>query len=284
MKKNLLLGFVLLSLQSYGQDYVMNGKALLNINPAFTGIYDYGKLSASANISGSKDFYRANIYSGYDTYLSKLNGGVGVYNTYQKWGSVSKMITTSVTYAYQGKIKNKLNYSSGLTFSLNQHIMNWDLIDVHCFDICPTGIEKDNSFNLVLGGLLYSEKWFLGATFSFEDESNFNLGYTHRFKKVDDLSLTTSLFLNSSYKGFTYFELQSLLNYKMIYFGAKYGSMDRYAFQLGSDLKRFKLTYGVLINTFSLVNESGITHEVNLQVKLPKTINRKSEGFNRVIF
>jgi hypothetical protein len=285
MKRILILGFILITSQISAQDYVMLGKTPLVINPAFTGINDFGRLSLSSNaFFDTKKAINPRLYSAFDSYIPKLHGGVVIYNSYTFYRNYYKNNQTGVSYAFQGKINDNLNYSIGAQGIFNQKITDWDKMNVICFDICPTGIERVNTFNTVLGGVIYSSKWFFGATYNFENESNFNLGYTHQFKKIDDLSLTTSLYLRANYGAYTYTELQAMVNYKMVYFGAKYNSGDSFAFQLGAKLLRFRLSYSFEINTSKLTNAGYNKHELSLQVKLPKNIKRNSNGFNHLIY
>ena len=286
MKRLFILCFVLLSINVNAQSFQMGYKSPLVLNPAFTGISDFGRLNLTANgykYPNSKKG-KLNNYLGYDGYLSKYNSGVGLYTTNEFFSDFQRNSSVGLSYSYQGNIKNNWNYSAGAQFSFNQYFIDYDKIIMICTDICPTGPKTFNYYNLVLGGLVYSDKWFFGATYSFEDESNFNLGYTQHFKNIDDLSITGSVFLNSSYHGWTYFEIQSLVKYKMLYLGAKFGSIDTYGFQAGVDLYRFRLNYGFQYNASKLANNAPCFNEVSIQVKLPKTLKRNSAGFKHLLY
>jgi type IX secretion system PorP/SprF family membrane protein len=291
MKSVFISVFCLLSLNLLGQNFSMNGKTQLMVNPAFSGINDYGRLNLTANVINFSEITKVNSYLGYDSYVNKLHGAISGFNFNNIYSDFYSNAKFGLSYAYQGKINEKWNYSVGLGGVFNQYRYDWD--NVVCFLPCPSGIQVNNYFGLSLGGLIYSKKWFLGygavevnptQLESYMARSNINFGYTFSFKKIEDLSLTSSLYLSLFHQGWSYAEIQVLAQYKFLYLGAKYGN-NNYAFQVGADVfNRFRINYSFNNNFIKLANGFNLLHEISLQVKLPKTINKKSAAFNHLIY
>ncbi len=284
--------FMLISYQTTAQEFTMNGKTPLIINPAFTGIKDFGRLGVTFTKFPVFENFDANIYTGFDAYIPKLKGGVGFFNKSYFVRDFYRASSYGLSYSYQGKIKDKWQYSLGTNVKFNENVYNWDNSSIICSTPCPIGKQKIYSYDVSLGGLIYSDKWFLGyaladvvfnQSFTNASKSNINFGRTFEFKKVKDLFFTTSIYMSLWHIGWTYMDFQTMVRYKNIYVGAKIGETG-FALQTGANLYRFRLNYS-LNNSFSkLVNTGLFTHEIALQIKLPQTINRSSNAFNHLLF
>ena len=284
--------FILISNQIKAQNFAMNGKTPLAINPAFTGITDFGRLGITGNKFPVLENYESNFYAGYDAYISKLKGGVGFYNSNRIISNFYRNSYYALSYAYQNKINDKWSYSLGANVKLNESVTNWNnIVIVSSQAPFPFGKVKQYGLYFTLGGLIYSDKWFLGYALadvmpnqSFTaSKSNINFGRTFTFKNIKDLSLTTSIYMSLRHNGWTYMDLQTVAKYKFMYLGAKIGETG-FAFQTGANFNRFRLIYSLDNSISKLVNTGLFSHEIALQVKLPNTINRNSKAFKHLIY
>jgi len=295
MKRVLLVFFVCILFWSNAQNFEMTFKSPQAYNPAFVGLNDFGSLNLGGNLYNNT-LITTNTYVGYNTYVKKISGGIGVYNFNRRFDKYSNQNRLGVNYAYQTNIKDNWALSIG---GGGEYIRNvYSFPDYPCSQTpCIPDEQVFNYMNLRLGGVLYSKQMFIGVSavqpLNFSDffvEYNINAGYHFDLPKYDALNFNVSIEYLSDY-GFGRFSINSVWQYKQFYLGTKWINFDYVgAVQLGADFNRFRLYYSVTFgqsmfdNAQSTLNKIIYFNEIALQIKLPKFVNRNSKAFTHLMY
>lgn len=177
-----VLVFIATALESMGQDpqYSQYYAAPLYLNPAFTGSELRGRVGVNYRNQWPGLDATFNTFSAYyDTYLEDYNSGVGVMVTNDVESASSlKSITISALYAYELRVGENAYFRPGFQASYMRRDIGFYENLVFANQISPSdpfgpilpgdallGLgEPVNMFSLSLGGLFFTENFWLGAS------------------------------------------------------------------------------------------------------------------------
>ncbi len=150
----------------------------LYLNPAFAGIDRCPKVNL--NYRNQYPIYRVyqTFSASYDQYFDVLNGGIGVLAFQDNAGNGS-LTTTEVSgiYSYHLQVSRKLTIFAGFQATLRQNSLDWnnfsfpDEIEpffgfVRTTAEVPPGQNTVTNFDVSVGFIGYTERFYLGATLS----------------------------------------------------------------------------------------------------------------------
>lgn len=276
----------------------MGYKTPLLYNPALTGVK--GKAEINSIFKSELKNSIHNYYESFDTYLSKLHGGIGLYHSgvHISTGiSIFQKNNFGLNYSIQNSINEEWAYSLGINFELTTSRQKYlTLIPVTSNTgsisytyIKPYTIYKSSlTINSNFGGIIYSDKLFFGV--SIHNLINYpylnyqtNFGYKLSLSKNENINITPSIFL--SYQEYYNLTVIGKIDgqLKWLNLGAQYSEYFRSA-SIGVTITDFTISY-----TFSDVYKSIIPnyrydHEFSIQYKLPNLLDRKSLAFNHFLF
>ncbi len=301
MKTKLIILFLSFNLLGISQIVKMQGKTPQLMNPALTGIFNYGQVNLLTGFSSVKNKSFHYNYVGYSTHFNKINSGIGVNYLYWKDYNPQNIRHNNVytlSYAHQLQLTNKWSLSVGTSAHYIRNHLEW-LINSNL------GKFEKEFYDFDLGGFLYSKNFYLGVGVSnilnnLNIISKIDIGYTFKLKdSVNNLTIGTSIRGTSKYgKHFLYFKelVQVMFNHKFLYIGASlkqlglieiYGpSYPSFSLQPGIKVGRVRLNYTFIYNGFDffIPVKIKIYNELSLQIKLPQTLKRKSNAFNHLLY
>jgi len=217
--KSLILGVIFCLLivnQGNAQDpqFSQFYAAPLYLNPAFTGSALQARLGINYRNQwpqiSEANFETFAFY--FDTYLNEYNSGVGLLVTRDQEGFAGLSSTAvSLSYAYQVSITNSITFRPGFQAGIVNKDLNFsDLTFGNQFDNTtgtfdrsivgePDLLATDDSFNffdLGLGGLVYTDNWWIGVSAFHLTEPN------QSFFDTDDAILPIRYSFHGGYKFF----------------------------------------------------------------------------------
>ncbi len=293
MKNLLLIFFLSIGYNSIGQNIEMTYKAPQILNPAFTGVNDFGSINLLGNLNRYNWLNRFTSYVGYNAYVPVLKGGIGGYNYNYSFdfSDIMNINRTGLNYAFQSDIGEKWSFSLGVGVDF----MSYKSFIFQCNEtVCVEEPVNFNIINVSSGGLFYSKHLYFAFAVNqirnvlFDRQKySINTGYYFELPNIEDFSFNVSLeYLNGIYD-LGNLSINSMFNYKLFYLGLKWFNFDyEGAVQLGANLKRYSLNYSLWASQsmFSIQKHIVFRNEIALQIKLPQTINRQSKGFNHLLF
>ncbi len=190
MRKVIILLSLFFVKQLYGQDvefsqYYANP---LYLNPAFTGIEEYTRISLNYRTLLPTSFGDYNTYSAsIDKYYDGLNGGVGfqIMNDRQAQGAVNDL-GFNLLYSYHGNIRKRWSIATGFRIGYNIKSINGsDLVYPDMIDpvggVSPTGIEsglsqKSMYFDFSFGMVTWYDNYYIGLAIDHLTKPKISLG------------------------------------------------------------------------------------------------------------
>jgi len=272
MKTKLILSALLLTtlnLNAQNLGFNMENKVPLILNPALTGINNYGVASIfhQNRMPSLSENFTTSMLS-YHTPIKKLHGGLGIY--YQNNNGFYRTDNFGLSYSYQAIITRKISLSIGTSIEVlhNQLKKNLGFGDTYYINITPYQLNTN------LGALVFSKNAFIGASLrniSTNDPIYLitNVGYKFELLKNKQLQLTPVL-------SYTYQDqFQNIIfklntSYKWAHLSIGYGEGDDFLIAAGVDIRNFNINYGYNITTSKLANTGSGSHEISLRFKLKK--------------
>ena len=270
MKTKLIITFLLfttLKLNAQNLGFNMANKVPLLINPALTGINNYGVASVfyqnrMPGLSG--DFTTSTL--SFDSPIKKLHGGLGFY--YLNNNSYYRTDNFGLSYSYQKNLTRKISLSIGTSVEVlhNQLKKNLGFGDSYYINIIPYQINTN------LGTVVYSKNAFIGASLrniSIADPLYLATNIGYRFALFNNKQLQLTPVLSYTYQNnFQSLTFKLNTSYKWAHLSIGYGDNDSYSFAAGFDIKNFNINYGYMITASKLTNSKNGTHEFSLRFKL----------------
>ena len=279
------------NLNSQNLNYSQFYSSPLNLNPAMTGIGEFGRVGV--NYRNQWPSYVGGIHyfsSWVDYNLMKSNFSLGL-NISNEFEEVYKLSTSHLSTSFSYEIN--LNYNwvlrSGAQFSIVDSRLKNDLIFLDQFNPDGTiGTSAENLMvygnrnylSLAMGILAYSEKIWIGGSIynlnepnvSFTNEKinldrlySFHIGFTiDKFKMSPSLHFKKQSKFNQLDIG-TYFNLEPI-NFGIWYRGIPIDSNNNFnslISSLGINLKDLMISYSYDYN-FSELSDSGGSHEISI--------------------
>ena len=268
----------------------------LLFNPAFTGLSDFGRVKLNFQNEFRNKIKKT--YESYDIYVGKLHGGLGFYHTGKYIFTGQNYLSTnsySLNYSYQGKIKQKWDYSVGanVTYSNSKtknltpyYSINSNGNTVVTYDKPTTTTTGKPVLNGNLGGIIYSDKLFFGVSvhnIAKDAELVYKsfIGYT--FELSSGFIITPSLTYRTFNFNFTEFDFSIMSQYKNMRLGGRIGTYY-YSFQAGYELSKFNLIYSFSDYYKSNISNYRFSHQITLQLNIPNKIDRKSNAFTHLLY
>lgn len=270
MKRKLIITTLLLAafnLNAQDLGFNMANKVPLLLNPALTGITNYGVASVfhqnrMPSLSGN---YTTSTLS-FDSPISKLHGGLGFY--YLNNNGNYRTDNFGLSYSFQTKMTRKLSLSIGTSIEVlhNQLKSNLGFGDSYYPTITPYELNTN------VGVLVFSENAFIGGSIRNLSTTNplyFNTNIGYKFTLLKNKQLHLTPVLSYDYQnGFQSIIFKVNTSYKWAHLSVGYRNADSYLFAIGVDLKNFNLNYGYNISTSKLTNAHNGSHEFSLRFKL----------------
>lgn len=321
--KKLILGWCLIGtvLKMFSQDpqFSQFYAASLYLNPAFTGNtiqHRFIGIHRNQWPSVSKAFVSYSF--SYDYNLPDLNSGVGLIFTQDKAGTGGlKFTNIGGLYSYTFQINKKLILRAGTKISYT--LRNYDRSKLRFNDQIITGSagtienlgEGISYMDFSAGGILYSEKFWIGAAMDHINHPNQSLlnqeaklplkfsihgGYKFILDEGDAQgNHETSLTATSNYKaqekwdqldlggyfnkdaftiGFWYRGIPLFKKYK-----AGYSNNDAFIILLGLQAPKIRFGYSYDITISKLVNNTGGAHEISIIYEFFKKRKKRKKFF-----
>jgi type IX secretion system PorP/SprF family membrane protein len=318
-KKILAILLMIISLSVYSQDpqFSQFYASSLYLNPAFTGNTDVGRVSGIyrnqwAAIPGAFVSYSF----AYDHNLSNLNSGLGIMVTNDKAGSGGlKYTDIAGLYSYYFQLNRTLFFRTGLKASYTFRGIDKSSL-VFADQIIREGAEetvevfsddRNSYFDVGTGGLLYSEKFWFGASLdhitkpeqSFLNtdsylpiKTSFHGGYNFMIEdniKGDNETSVTAAFNFKNQQKWNQLDIGAYYNKKAFVIGLWYrgipfihtGSIsnnDAVILLFGFHTKSMKIGYSYDITVSKLAGDTGGSHELSLVYEYS---NKKKRRRNR---
>jgi type IX secretion system PorP/SprF family membrane protein len=318
MKKILFnLIFVLAACTAFAQDPLFSQyyQAPLFLNPGFTGLTARQRFVVNHRIQwpGLPQSF-VTYAASYDTYLPKISSGIGVLVTSDKMGSMNwRSNTVQLLYSYKIPLNEALVFSPGISFGYGSNGLDrsklklGEVLEYGGAIMDPTinKITSSQYMDFGSGFLLYSEKIWLGASFS-----HLNRPYLSVLGKNDRLDLKTTvhagvklkvarsmrdIYITPSFiyrmQGKTFSQLDAGVNFSAdpISLGVWYRgkpftkdianaiNQDALILFLGTHLKNFTAGYSYDFTISSLGPGTGGAHELSITYELPakKRLNKR---------
>jgi len=136
-------------------------------NSAFTGTSNFNRLSVGTYFRPiAKSIYLFNNYVGYDQYVNKLHGGLGVEISQSVFGNFHSHSVNQfmLNYAYHQRLTSKLKLSIGLGGGISTRFDRFNQIDSIGSIIGDTAVYTTN-FRWKAGVLLHSENFYFGLQY-----------------------------------------------------------------------------------------------------------------------
>ncbi len=252
----------------------------IETNPALTGIFSSGNLNLGYHSYFDEYSYKTS-FANYQTHLSALNSGIGININQINQGFYSRTMA-GLAYAYHHDLNQTLSLSLGLGATLNSFNSAYFMYTTH-------SPYFQNRMDFSSGLVLHHDRFFVSISanqlnrLGLPFQLNTIYGHKFRIQRVKGLELIPSIryslmnkyrnletTLNVNYKGF-----KSVLGYRF---------NDSFNFGIGYHWNRISLQYSILKSTSTLGETSAIYHQIGLQLKLPKTINRQTKALDFRLF
>jgi hypothetical protein len=291
MKNFLTFLFFVIQVVGNAQEtnYSMGHKAPMFYNPALTGITEFSQ--ANLIYQNRLNNISHSFNSGFSAHLNKIHGGLGIYNQSNLYFFPYEKFTynrTALNYAFQNNINKNWAFSIGTNIELITR--KFKQLDNPFNPNGTAGVTKyPIRLNSNIGGIVYSDRMYFEITgYQIFGIDPFiiqtDLGYKFSLFQSKNISITPSLILryNKYYNLFSY-SGRIISQYKFLYVGAGF-SEYMYNLQIGAEIKQFRINYGFrdFYPSFNELNR--YQHEIALEMKLFKNIDRKSNAFNHVLF
>lgn len=275
------------------------------INPAFAGTAVCPRLSMAYRDqwNGINGAFKTFIAS-YDQHFDFLSGGLGVWFMNDRESNVFGTNTAALAYSYRIRVKRDFYINASLQVSVINRRLDWnnltfgDMIDPRYGFIYETRAKQPDNLSHTMvdfsaGILGYTDIWYAGfaaAHFTrpddgFNSENRLPVKFTvHGGAKLDFFKdkRRTSKFLqqpifqpNLIYQyqgGFHNLNYGLYVDWNPFIVGAwfrqalSFGQPDAFIFTAGLQYNRFKVGYSYDMTVSKLVNVSGGTHEVSLEL------------------
>lgn len=246
------------------------GSSPLIANPALTGTAEHGMFHA--NLQRILSIFTISDLS-YQTYLPKIKSGIGA-TLYHFQAYENRNTAFGLSYSYQAKVSSRFNLSAGVSSQFHHsNAFNWN----------PTIDRNYIGFNA--GLLLYSDKLFVSASVNdiYLFTSNPSLtGLVGRKFSWHKIEITPS-FGYSIWEKYHNLTLRLNIAYKQILLMAG-SEAKQYIFGVGYFNSYVGLNYMFDFSTSPLSNDILPNHRFSIQVKLPKSIERKTKTFDFSLF
>ncbi|NOQ75696.1 MAG: type IX secretion system membrane protein PorP/SprF [Crocinitomix sp.] len=298
MIKYSILILTFISVQfSFSQDESfrsLNALPILN-NPAFTGTNANPRLNygiAITNLGFTSNFVQN--YVSYDQRIDVLHGGIGAEIMHSKVLLYQNYQTGfNLNYSFQQNISEKLCLSLGARIEFEHLELNVN--DFFGVSNSVDSIHTTTQLNYTIGGLLYGEKFFMGAVYSpliyqsFSGEvdrvTSFSgsVGYNLTPFKNKELSFTPVL--RYAYQdGFQQLIFQASFNTKRVAFGGSYLPRSFATIFVGYQFDRFSIKAVTGINDSPLTTATQSSQEFILQYNFSNTKNSPERSFKINLF
>ncbi|MFT5823657.1 MAG: type IX secretion system PorP/SprF family membrane protein [Crocinitomix sp.] len=297
MKYPLLIISLILVQFSYGQNNSfksLNALPIVN-NPAFTGTNACPRLNYGISVSnfGFTSKFVKN-YVSYDQRVDALHGGIGAEIMHSKILQYQNYQTGfNLNYSFQQNISEKLCLSIGTRLEFSHQELNVNQF----FGVNNTvdSVRTTTHLNYTIGGLLYGDKFFVGAVYkpliyqSFEGEvervGTFSGSVGYNLTPFKNKTLSFTPVLRYSYQdGFQQFIYQASFNTKRFAFGGSYVPGAYATIFAGYQFDKFSIKAVTGINHSPLTTVTGTSQEFILQYNFPNTKNSQERSFKMNLF
>ena len=289
-----ILLLILAAKTGFAQQIPLYSQFMLNdyaFNPAIAGTNDYYQIRSNNRYQwvGITDAPRTYILSVYGPHKT-LPMGFGGYVFNDVTGPTSRTGLYG-SYAYNVKVNDELNFSSGLSFGVLQYKIDGSKITLyHDNDrTLSNGLYVDYMPDANLGIYLYSKKYSVGISanqllnnnikFSEVEEqginkikSHFNVHGSYLIDISSDFEIEPSLIVKYVSPAPVQVDLNAKLTYKkMVWLGFSWRSKDALSVLAGYNFKdQLMFGYSYDITTTNIKNYSSGTHELMLGVRFNK--------------
>lgn len=288
-------------------DYIfaINNTNPLENNIALTGGLELTRIKSNItnNWTGSNNEHN-NITIATDTYLNKINAGIGIIAKNKNYKHQNyKRTSLGVTYSQRIQLKEEKSISLGVkyTFNMNKYT-NINNLKISQNHIKPTINTPDQNL-LEAGHSLSSAMWYDGKYFygginienikyikNKNNNANEFVEYINPVKFAMQLGTdyrrsvysawVISPQLNYRYqKGISELWLGAVLKYKRLLTGFGGSFSDAYKLFLGGQSDSFRIIYGFDLSKSKIENKVYGTHEISLRYILKNKIVGKNKYF-----
>ena len=252
-------------------------------NPAFTGTFETGGLNFTKNRTWLQSYDWFNI--NYQTHIKSIGSGIGINYTNKSIFS-AKIHSTTIAYAYQNKLTDKLIWSVGLSASIDDY-RNLSIADFESTD--TISYKYANA-----GGLIYGKKFFISIglndiQINTDRPPLFKIIYGYRFNIGNSKNLSVIPNFIYTYEGS---DARAVIrintNYKKI--RTLIGIRTRVNILetgIGYSFKRILLQYQFnydFSNGGNYKNIYRINNYLNIQIKIPMATNSIIDAFDFNLF
>jgi type IX secretion system PorP/SprF family membrane protein len=280
MKTKLIITALLLTtfnLNAQHLGFNMTNKVPLLLNPALTGINNYGVASVfhQNRMPGLSGNYTTSTLS-FDSPIKKLHGGLGFYYLNNNGGY--RTDNFGISYSYQKNLTRKISLSIGTSIEVlhNQLSKNTGFGDTYYMNITPYQLNTN------LGALVFSKNAFFGASvrnISTVDPIYLTTNVGYKFTLLKEKKLQLTPVLSYSYQDhFQSITFKFNTSYKWAHLSIGYRDGDSYLVAAGIDIKNFNINYGYNVTSSKLTNSNAGSHELSLRFKL-KSLNKRTYPF-----
>jgi hypothetical protein len=287
VKYNILLLWLFSAAIGFSQYPYRNtiGTNAIETNPALTGFLGKGELNFNRKRTWHQflDWYNINYHS----HLKQLNSGIGMSYTNQTYGE-TKLYITTVSYAYQTNLGKKMVLSAGISGTIQ------DFRNLFFFD----GFQQKQTdtvkyFTINTGVVLSHHKFFLSLGLNsilirHKRAPIFRAIFGYRFKLGAEKNVALIPNLTYLREGFdAKMGIRMQTNYKKLKTLVGYSSQQIAEVGIGFEFKRFILRYQLNYDFYGYYQSfkpNAFTYLFNLQLKLPKQIDRSSNAFGFSLF
>lgn len=292
-------------------------QAPLYLNPGFTGITPQQRAVLNHRVQWPNLPQAFSTYAfSYDIFVDQLRSGFGILATTDKMGSAGWRTTNvSLLYSYKVKLTEKLVFSPGLSFGYGTNGLdrsklvmgdelqyNGETADAELRKLGTTGY-----FDFSSGGLFYTRKWWLGASFHHMNRPNLSvlnevsrlpmkttITAGARFRLSESRTsrpsyITPSVMFRQQGPSFRQFDLSINYHIDPVSVGLAYRGkpltktvinsveQDALILFLGMYLKNLSIGYTYDFTVSELQTASGGAHEISLVYEFTSKPSRKSE-------
>ena len=266
-------------------------------NAAFTGSSDQNRLVIGSSYIGYlQSFYNLSNYVGYDQYVKKLHGGLGVeLNQMAYWNFKTRGTTRlMLNYAYHANLTDRLKLSAGIGAGMQHDYMNKSSLDPYASIVEDTTLNAVN-FRWKTGFVLHSKNLYFGSQFvsgaKSDNEPNlrsrsfltvFGGGVIRPFKNKE-LTFNPS-FLYGYQDGFQSLQLQLVFSTRKFAIGVNSTSYSSIGILGAAYFKQFDLKYHYNMRTSPLGYQGIQDHEFIFTYHFKSLNNTRDKFFSLKLF
>jgi len=295
--RNIFIFFV--ASQTFGQEQQFNLQRSLPLeaNAAFAGSGGANRLVIGTHYQPFvKNYFSLSNYVGYDQYVKKLHGGLGIdlnqtiYKTYNNY-SLNRVM---VNYAFHQKITEKLKLSLGVGAGFARSSQHFEFTDTSGLVVSDTTFYN-MSFRYKAGVILHSKNFYIGAQYIPSTKlitspyqqyfQLFKLYAGGQLSPFNNKELTFSpSVLFSSQSGYQLLDLQLAFATPKFAVGINTTVNRKIGGFAGVYFNKFNLKYHYAINMSSLSSAHRQSHELVFNIQLNASSSTNPAFFGPKLF